>query len=126
MATARILGLPHGTVKPQLTRARAKIALMRPVLAPRARRTQRCTNSSDPLAEVGSGPKVKAVGEDDRFVRTDFRSAEGLVYAVGGSIAPGSSNVTCSPSGLAIHEQCLVQIWQTGSDRTAGAATAHD
>jgi RNA polymerase sigma-70 factor, ECF subfamily len=37
--TARILGLPHGTVKAQLARARAKIARhVRPVLAPRSRR----------------------------------------------------------------------------------------
>jgi RNA polymerase sigma-70 factor, ECF subfamily len=40
--TARILGLPQGTVKAQLARARAKIARhMRPVLAPRSRRSQR-------------------------------------------------------------------------------------
>ncbi|MCU1301825.1 MAG: sigma-24, subfamily [Candidatus Sulfotelmatobacter sp.] len=38
--TAQILGLPHGTVKAQLSRARAKIARhMRPVLAPRRRRS---------------------------------------------------------------------------------------
>ena len=37
--TARILGVPHGTVKPQLARARAKIARhMRPVLARSSRR----------------------------------------------------------------------------------------
>jgi RNA polymerase sigma factor (sigma-70 family) len=37
--TARILGLPQGTVKTQLARARAKIARhMRPALAPRSRR----------------------------------------------------------------------------------------
>src|ERR1700690_1235249 len=36
--TARVLGLPNGTVKAQLARARAKIARhMRPVLAPRSR-----------------------------------------------------------------------------------------
>ena len=36
--TARILGLPHGTVKAQLARARAKIARhMRPAIAPRSR-----------------------------------------------------------------------------------------
>ena len=36
--TARILGLPHGTVKAQLARARAKIARhMRPAVAPRSR-----------------------------------------------------------------------------------------
>jgi RNA polymerase sigma-70 factor, ECF subfamily len=40
--TARILGLPHGTVKSQLARARAKIARhMRPELAPRSRSRQR-------------------------------------------------------------------------------------
>jgi RNA polymerase sigma-70 factor (ECF subfamily) len=40
--TARILGLPNGTVKSQLARARAKIARhMRPVLAPRSRSPQR-------------------------------------------------------------------------------------
>jgi RNA polymerase sigma-70 factor, ECF subfamily len=39
--TARILGLPRGTVKAQLARARAKIARhMRPALAPRLRRPQ--------------------------------------------------------------------------------------
>jgi RNA polymerase sigma-70 factor (ECF subfamily) len=39
--TARILGLPHGTVKAQLARARAKIAQrMRAVLAPRSRTPQ--------------------------------------------------------------------------------------
>jgi len=38
--TARILGLPHGTVKAQLARARAKIARhMRPVLAPSHRKS---------------------------------------------------------------------------------------
>ena len=42
LETARILGLPHGTVKAQLARARAKIARhMRPVLAPSRRRPQR-------------------------------------------------------------------------------------
>jgi RNA polymerase sigma-70 factor (ECF subfamily) len=42
LETARILGLPHGTVKAQLARARAKIVLhMRPVLAPSRRRPQR-------------------------------------------------------------------------------------
>jgi RNA polymerase sigma-70 factor (ECF subfamily) len=40
--TARILGLPHGTVKAQLARARAKIARrMRPEHAPRSRSRQR-------------------------------------------------------------------------------------
>lgn len=40
--TARILGVPNGTVKAQLARARAKIARhMRPVLAPRRRTPQR-------------------------------------------------------------------------------------
>ncbi len=40
--TARILGVPHGTVKAQLARARAKIARhMRPVLAPSRRTPQR-------------------------------------------------------------------------------------
>ena len=40
--TARILGLPHGTVKTQLARARAKIAWhMRPALAPRSHSPQR-------------------------------------------------------------------------------------
>jgi RNA polymerase sigma-70 factor, ECF subfamily len=40
--TARILRVPHGTVKAQLARARAKIAPhMRPVLAPSRRRPQR-------------------------------------------------------------------------------------
>jgi RNA polymerase sigma-70 factor (ECF subfamily) len=40
--TARILGVPNGTVKAQLARARAKIARhMRPVLAPSRRRPQR-------------------------------------------------------------------------------------
>ncbi len=40
--TARILGVPHGTVKAQLTRARAQIAQrMRRVLAPSHRRPQR-------------------------------------------------------------------------------------
>jgi RNA polymerase sigma-70 factor, ECF subfamily len=39
--TARILGVPHGTVKAQLARARAKIGrYMRPVLAPSRRRPQ--------------------------------------------------------------------------------------
>jgi RNA polymerase sigma-70 factor, ECF subfamily len=39
--TARILGVPHGTVKAQLARARAKIARhMRPVLAPSRSRPQ--------------------------------------------------------------------------------------
>jgi RNA polymerase sigma-70 factor (ECF subfamily) len=39
--TARILGLPQGTVKTQLARARAKIARhMRPALAPRSHRPQ--------------------------------------------------------------------------------------
>ena len=38
--TARILGVPHGTVKAQLARARAKIARhMRPVLAPSHRKS---------------------------------------------------------------------------------------
>jgi RNA polymerase sigma-70 factor, ECF subfamily len=42
LETARLLGLPHGTVKAQLARARAKIARhMRPALAPRSRRPQR-------------------------------------------------------------------------------------
>ncbi len=40
--TARILGVPHGTVKAQLARARAKLSRhMRPVLAPGRRRPQR-------------------------------------------------------------------------------------
>jgi RNA polymerase sigma-70 factor (ECF subfamily) len=40
--TARILGLPHGTVKAQLARARAKLSRhMRPVLAPGRRRSRR-------------------------------------------------------------------------------------
>lgn len=40
--TARILGLPHGTVKAQLARARAKIARgLRPALALRSRRPHR-------------------------------------------------------------------------------------
>jgi RNA polymerase sigma-70 factor, ECF subfamily len=40
--TARRLGLPHGTVKAQLARARAKIARhMRPALAPRSRSSRR-------------------------------------------------------------------------------------
>jgi RNA polymerase sigma-70 factor (ECF subfamily) len=40
--TARILGVPHGTVKAQLARARAKIVRhMRPVLAPSRRTPQR-------------------------------------------------------------------------------------
>jgi RNA polymerase sigma-70 factor (ECF subfamily) len=40
--TARILGVPHGTVKAQLARARATIRRhMQPVLAPRRRRVQR-------------------------------------------------------------------------------------
>jgi RNA polymerase sigma-70 factor (ECF subfamily) len=40
--TARILGVPHGTVKAQLARARAKIARhMRPALAPRSRNPHR-------------------------------------------------------------------------------------
>lgn len=40
--TARILGLPHGTVKAQLARARAKIARhMRPTLTPRPRISHR-------------------------------------------------------------------------------------
>jgi RNA polymerase sigma-70 factor, ECF subfamily len=44
--TARILGLPQGTVKAQLARARAKIARhMRSALAPRSRRPQRLTDS---------------------------------------------------------------------------------
>jgi RNA polymerase sigma-70 factor (ECF subfamily) len=42
LETARLLGLPHGTVKAQLARARAKIARhMRPALGPRSRRPQR-------------------------------------------------------------------------------------
>jgi RNA polymerase sigma-70 factor, ECF subfamily len=42
LETARILGVPHGTVKAQLARARAKIARhMRPVLGPGRRTTQR-------------------------------------------------------------------------------------
>jgi RNA polymerase sigma-70 factor, ECF subfamily len=42
LETARILGVPHGTVKAQLARARATIARhMRPVLAPGRRRPQR-------------------------------------------------------------------------------------
>ncbi len=42
LETARILGLPHGTVKAQLARARAQIARhMRPVLAPSRRTPQR-------------------------------------------------------------------------------------
>ena len=42
LETARILGLPHGTVKAQLARARAKLSRhLRPVLAPRGRRPQR-------------------------------------------------------------------------------------
>jgi RNA polymerase sigma-70 factor (ECF subfamily) len=40
--TARILGVPHGTVKARLARARAKIARhMRPALAPESRGPQR-------------------------------------------------------------------------------------
>jgi RNA polymerase sigma-70 factor (ECF subfamily) len=40
--TARILGVPHGTVKAQLARARAKLSRqMRPVLAPNRRTPQR-------------------------------------------------------------------------------------
>ena len=40
--TARILGVPHGTIKAQLARARAQIARhMRPVLAPSRRTPQR-------------------------------------------------------------------------------------
>src|SRR5437016_14633310 len=40
--TARILGVPHGTVKAQLARARAKLARhMRPVLTPSRRTPQR-------------------------------------------------------------------------------------
>jgi RNA polymerase sigma-70 factor (ECF subfamily) len=42
LETAQILGVPHGTVKAQLARARAKIARhMRPVLAPSCRKPQR-------------------------------------------------------------------------------------
>jgi RNA polymerase sigma-70 factor, ECF subfamily len=42
LETSRILGLPHGTVKAQLARARAKLSRhLRPVLAPGRRRTQR-------------------------------------------------------------------------------------
>jgi RNA polymerase sigma-70 factor, ECF subfamily len=42
LETARILGVPHGTVKAQLARARAKLSRhMRPVLAPGRRRPQR-------------------------------------------------------------------------------------
>jgi RNA polymerase sigma-70 factor (ECF subfamily) len=42
LETARILGVPRGTVKAQLARARAKIARhMRPALAPCGRRSQR-------------------------------------------------------------------------------------
>jgi len=45
--TARILGVPRGTVKAQLARARTKIARhMRPVLAPRSRPPQRMQSSS--------------------------------------------------------------------------------
>jgi|SRR5579872_2490722 RNA polymerase sigma-70 factor (ECF subfamily) len=48
LETARILGVPHGTVKAQLARARAKIARhMRPVLAP-SRRRRGGTSSSTP------------------------------------------------------------------------------
>jgi RNA polymerase sigma-70 factor (ECF subfamily) len=40
LETARILGLPHGTVKAQLARARGKIARhMQPALAPRSHRS---------------------------------------------------------------------------------------
>jgi RNA polymerase sigma-70 factor (ECF subfamily) len=40
LETARILGLPHGTVKAQLARARAKIARhMQPVLSPSSRKS---------------------------------------------------------------------------------------
>jgi len=42
LETARILGVPHGTVKAQLARARAKLSRhMQPVLAPGRRRPQR-------------------------------------------------------------------------------------
>jgi len=42
LETARILGLPHGTVKAQLARARARIARhIRPVLAPSSRTPHR-------------------------------------------------------------------------------------
>src|ERR1700683_4264540 len=42
LETARILGVPHGTVKAQLARARARLSRhMRPVLAPGRRRPQR-------------------------------------------------------------------------------------
>jgi len=42
LETARILGVPHGTVKAQLARARTKLSRhMRPVLAPGRRRPQR-------------------------------------------------------------------------------------
>jgi RNA polymerase sigma factor (sigma-70 family) len=42
LETSRILGVPHGTVKAQLARARAKIARhMRPALAPRSRSSHR-------------------------------------------------------------------------------------
>jgi RNA polymerase sigma-70 factor (ECF subfamily) len=47
LETARILGLPHGTVKAQLARARAAIARhMRPVLARSSRAPQRLHKSS--------------------------------------------------------------------------------
>jgi len=42
LETARILGVPHGTVKAQMSRARAKLSRhMRPLLAPGRRRPQR-------------------------------------------------------------------------------------
>jgi DNA-directed RNA polymerase specialized sigma24 family protein len=51
--TARILGLPHGTVKAQLARGRAKIARhMLPALAPRSRRAQRLDRQFH-LGEMG-------------------------------------------------------------------------
>ena len=53
--TARILGMPHGTVKAQLARARAKLARhMRPVLA---RGSQRLDSASE-KQPAASRPKV--------------------------------------------------------------------
>jgi RNA polymerase sigma-70 factor (ECF subfamily) len=53
--TARILGLPHGTVKAQLARARAKIARhMRPALAPRSRTPRPRHRELDLLCDAGS------------------------------------------------------------------------
>jgi RNA polymerase sigma-70 factor, ECF subfamily len=50
--TARILGVPHGTVKAQLARARAKIARhMLPVLAPGSRTSRKLDSNVCKMSE---------------------------------------------------------------------------